>query len=346
MTLCVMSTHVSCVDVKDDVNARGVRDARSRVCAIGTYEHCEKKKTRSGDVAFALASDENVAVVAKVENLGGVFDVRFARESSRDDRVAMACASGVVVVARVVENVDGISIDDLGSTATTTKGSGLGMCTSVDWGLHGSFVAGADDGSFVVARERDGALAVAQTFERAHDLEIWTVAFDRSTEDVLYTGADDGAFKKWDARCSTRETCVVNAKSHSAGVTNIAPSPHDDWVVVTGSYDESVRAWDARAMHSPLSTCAVGGGAWRVRWHRSKRALVCAAMGGGAVLVDCENGESRAYHTYGEHGSIVYGADWLSDGRGDDVDALISCSFYDNEVRCWSAPSAACARGV
>ena len=175
------------------------------------------------------------------------------------------------------------------------------------------------------------------TVEGAHDLEMWAIAFDATRADVLYTGADDCAFKAWDLRDASRAQ-MVNRKTHCAGVTCVVPSPRDENTVVTGSYDDHVRLWDVRSMKSPVSELNVGGGAWRCRWHPTRNALACAAMGGGAVLVDVDDasGALKEVFTYDEHESIVYGADWVQlDGDDDSSDVLVTCSFYDKSVRCW-----------
>ena len=122
-------------------------------------------------------------------------------------------------------------------------------------------------------------------------------------------------------------------------MTCVSPSPHDDTIVATGSYDDHVRLWDVRALKSPVSELNVGGGVWRCRWHPTRHALACAAMGGGAALVDANDNALRLDYTYAEHGSIVYGADWMR--VNDEKEVLVTCSFYDKMVRCWSAPSAA-----
>lgn len=85
-------------------------------------------------------------------------------------------------------------------------------------------------------------------------------------------------------------------RAHAAGVTCVAPCPHDPHAVATGSYDDSLRLWDVRQMSRPLETAAAncGGGVWRCRWHPSRRRLACAAMGGGAAVVEWTGSKGKA----------------------------------------------------
>jgi diphthamide biosynthesis protein 7 len=312
-------------------------------------------------------------------------------------------------------------------------GGGLGMTTCVDWnpGDGSQDVAAsststsenpalavvAADGSLrTIAVREDGALEVAATREKAHDLEAWAVAFASPAMalarpgQVIFTGGDDAAFKAWDVRANFGEKSAPlfsNKKTHGAGVTCVAPSPHDCHVVATGSYDDVVRLWDVRNASKALEIghVNVGGGAWRLRWHPSQRKLAAAAMGGGVAIVewtgrerverkvDEATGEASLEYeisfgsvdkepSYEAHGSIAYGADWGwrgDDGDGDDDDddddddgsdgssdldssrgtpsnellkspggtfhrageatktsVIVSCSFYDRGLHCWS----------
>ena len=296
--------------------------------------------------------------LGRVECSSAVFEAKWSPRGETDDRAVVADAAGGLSLIRVVDDDSAptvrvehvLRVGDVG-------GDGLGMVTCVDWSASGAFAASASDGSFRLLCEREGGIDVVETFEGAHDLEMWAIAFDRTRRDVVYTGADDCALKVWDARDATRAS-ATNRKTHGAGVTCVVPSPHDDHIIATGSYDDYVRLWDCRRIATPLSECNVGGGAWRARWHRSRRALACAAMGGGAVLLDAANDALTAVYTYDDHESIVYGADWVSapndtknnnnssgneEERGEDEnnhddDVLVTCSFYDNDVRCWKPP--------
>ena len=368
------TTHGACgVETREGAHARA---AHTVVAIVGEYELREggedggRGATRAGGASVVGArfrsvddddEEEEEEVVGErcddgvvFERLGGiacasaVFEVKWSpRGGEADDRAVVADAAGGVSLIRVADDAreeDGAPTARVEHIVRVAElgGDGLGMVTCVDWATaaakrgEDAFAASASDGSFRLLRARDGGVDVVQTFERAHDLEMWAVAFDRMRDDVVYTGADDCALKTWDARDATRAS-ATNRKTHGAGVTCVAPSPHDEHIIATGSYDDHVRVWDCRRIATPLSECRVGGGAWRARWHRSRRALACAAMGGGAVLVDAANGVLTRAYTYGEHESIVYGADWVRApaSEASDEDVLITCSFYDNDVRCW-----------
>jgi diphthamide biosynthesis protein 7 len=306
--------------------------------------------------------------------------------------LAQADAGGFVSIYEIhplVEGDEGGTSFELVEVASVQcGGGGLGMATCVDWsplisdGEDDSIdyfassrlaVVGADGGARLLARRESGELEVFDERESAHDLEAWAVAWAHPKSvlggDFIFTGADDAAFKGWDLRCGldASSPAFVNRRAHGAGVTCISPSPHDPHVVATGSYDDRVRLWDARMFVKPVEMCDamdVGGGAWRLRWHPERRALACAAMGGGVAIVEwsgCESGvesgkicESfdgegadasvlpeidsgtlRTVCAYDGHGSIAYGADW-GWKRGGKEDVVVSCSFYDKGLHVWS----------
>jgi len=272
-------------------------------------------------------------------------------------------------------------------------GGGLGMATCVDWspadaGGGGEYfgscrlaVVGADGGARILAWRESGDLEVVDERECAHDLEAWAVAFAHPRSSLgsnggggfIFTGADDAAFKGWDLRAGLDRSppAFVNSRTHGAGVTCVAPSPHDPHVVATGSYDDKVRLWDCRFIRRPTETCDgvdCGGGTWRLRWHPERRAMACAAMGGGVAIVDWSGRESRSIDEidganraeaeaggvesesggvwepgslsvafrYEGHGSIAYGADWGWKRGGAPEDVVVSCSFYDKGLHVWS----------
>jgi len=337
---------------------RAVRGGSSTagVALVTEYEHEASEGRRAGGArAFGVDVDEGTGEVmirelgafdgdASGSSIGAVFEARWSAREGDDERCAFVDADGFLTLARAEEtygegggaNARGITFHALDKVHC--GGGGLGMATCLDWRADGTLAVSAADGSFRVVREETSSVEVVDAIEGAHDLEMWAVAFDLARADVLYTGADDCAFKVWDLRDASRAT-VVNRKTHGAGVTCVSPSPHDDTIIATGSYDDHVRLWDVRALKSPVSELNVGGGVWRCRWHPTRRALACAAMGGGAALVDANDNALRLDYTYAEHGSIVYGADWMR--VNDEKEVLVTCSFYDKMVRCWSAPSAA-----
>ena len=348
------TTHGAC-GVETRARTHG-GDCRTAVVLVGEYE-LRKGGDDDDDDDGGGARGVIFERLGRVECSSAVFEAKWSPRGETDDRAVVADAAGGLSLIRVVDDDSAptvrvehvLRVRDVG-------GDGLGMVTCVDWSASGAFAASASDGSFRLLCEREGGIDVVETFERAHDLEMWAIAFDRTRRDVVYTGADDCALKVWDARDAGRAS-ATNRKTHGAGVTCVAPSPHDDHIIATGSYDDYVRLWDCRRIATPLSECNVGGGAWRARWHRSRRALACAAMGGGAALLDAANDALTAVYTYDDHESIVYGADWVSvpndnennnnssrngeegdKNKHDDDDVLVTCSFYDNDVRCWKPP--------
>ena len=325
------------------------------VALVPEYEHEGGTGARAGGVGVvACARGANGEVmmrdVGPVDRSiglgsggGAVFEARWSAREGEGDRCAFAGADGFLTVSRAIVERDGCGEGEGAISRVRFEevdrvrcgGEGLGMATCLDWRADGAAAVSAADGSFRTLREADTGLEVTRVFERAHDLEMWAVAFDRERVDVVYTGADDCAFKVWDTRDATRAQ-ATNRSTHRAGVTCVSPSPRNANIVATGSYDDHVRLWDVRALKNPLSELDVGGGVWRCRWHPARDLLACAAMGAGAVLVDATDHQSlHRTFTYDEHDSIVYGADWAR--LGDDApDVLVSCSFYDKSIRCWS----------
>ena len=244
-------------------------------------------------------------------------------DTAGNPALAQADAGGFVSVYEVSpSNPDDAADDDAAGPGSSSSfdvnemvsvrcgGGGLGMATCVDWSpATGDFggeyfgscrlaVVAADGGARILAWRESGDLEVVDERECAHDLEAWAVAFAHPRSSLgsndggfIFTGADDAAFKGWDLRAGLDRSppAFVNSRTHGAGVTCVAPSPHDPHVVATGSYDDKVRLWDCRRIHRPLEACDgvdCGGGTWRLRWHPEKRAIACAAMGGGVAIVD------------------------------------------------------------
>lgn len=120
------------------------------------------------------------------------------------------------------------------------------------------------------------------------------------------------------------------------GVCSIQDSLFDENLLVTGSYDENVRLWDKRNMISPLSTCNVGGGVWRLKWNPSathKDLIASASMPGGAsILKVTEALQLETTFLYTAHQSLTYGIDWDPAAEG----GIASCSFYDKQLHFWN----------
>ena len=115
-----------------------------------------------------------------------------------------------------------------------------------------------------------------------------------------------------------------------------------------------VRLFDTRKPLVPLVTAAVGGGAWRVKWHPSPARvhdLLVACMHDGLKVVRFDFGwggddlaaavsssvqPSEVAKRFDEHESLAYGVDWSFADDGKEGGTLIaSASFYDHTLHLW-----------
>ncbi|CAG9461288.1 unnamed protein product [Pedinophyceae sp. YPF-701] len=188
-------------------------------------------------------------------------------------------------------------------------------------------------------------------------MEAWCTAFDACSDHVLYTGADDCKLKAWDLRAGTGMAAWVSVGSHGAGVCTVQPSVHREHVIFTGSYDQHLRVWDVRAPGQPVLAAALdtGGGVWRLKEHpESGDVALTASMHGGFCCVRGLSGTAPAVACVYEQGAtcpdampdqpaLAYGCDWYRGGVGgvgtdEDGWLVATASFYDQEMRIWSAP--------
>eukprot|EP00850_Spirogloea_muscicola_P017154 SM000144S00702 [mRNA] locus=s144:300375:301614:- [translate_table: standard] len=220
--------------------------------------------------------------------------------------------------------------------------------------LHG--VPAIADGSLCLVADVGCGGSTARRSWAAHRHEVWATAHDLWSSQVLYSvdmrsGSDDCSFCAWDLRAPTSRPAFRDATSHSAGVCSIRSSPLCEHVVATGSYDEAVRYFDVRRPSAPtlVQSTALGGGAWRLRWHpRDASLLLVAAMHAGFAVL--RNG--AVTETYTEHKSLAYGADWhqgllpeasQEPGAASDEQPVLAkasclvatCSFYDRALHLW-----------
>jgi len=196
--------------------------------------------------------------------------------------------------------------------------------------------------------------------------ETWICRFNPYQPELLLSGADDTYLKGWDLRvgegvgsgggtvCHAEPAFVVRGQ-HDAGVTTLcwSSAPGEGHLFASGSYDEYVRLWDLRSLKAPVSTCAVGGGVWRLKWHPSHPIIAVAAMHNGAHLLDISDQAAPvvAGASYMRHGSMAYGIDWCHSDptalaaaeteeerhAGNHRPLLASCSFYDSALHMWRA---------
>lgn len=97
----------------------------------------------------------------------------------------------------------------------------------------------------------------------------------------------------------------------------------------------------------PLDEVAIGGGAWRVKWHPSpsrSNDLLVACMHDGFKVVSFSQEEekggwkSEVRGRFDGHESLAYGVDWSYGTKESGGDTLVgSASFYDHLVHLWKA---------
>jgi len=173
----------------------------------------------------------------------------------------------------------------------------------------------------------------------AHDFEAWIVSWNYWDGNVVLSGGDDCKLKGWDLRQGFERPTFVN-KNFGGGVTSIQSNPHAEHIVAVGSYDSTVNLFDLRSSRQPLTTCNVGGGAWRIKWHpspeRKSDALVACMHDGFKVVRFNDLSNAEVTKRWDAHGSLAYGVDWSHWERGDQT-IVASCSFYDHSLQLWEA---------
>ena len=181
---------------------------------------------------------------------------------------------------------------------------------------------------------------------KAHDLETWSVLFDRQNMDILYSGADDSQFKMWDLRLSDQRP-VGKCAIFDGGVTNILyPCRSDDPSlllngysnnqILCSSYDERIYVLDKRNMKNSLKKSSrLGGGVWKMKVHPKKDMLLLACMHYGVNIVNFDNFDPLFY--YDKHGldNLAYGCDWNNSNISPVYDIVATCSFYNHSLRIW-----------
>ncbi|KAK9827231.1 hypothetical protein WJX74_011066 [Apatococcus lobatus] len=198
--------------------------------------------------------------------------------------------------------------------------------------------ASTASGQAAQVQARESELKITQRWS-AHELEVWTAAFDHWQGNLLHTGADDAVWHGWDLRdCATPAFSI--RKEHKAGVCCIQSHPQQEHIICTGSYDESARIWDCRSMSRPLLSAklATGGGVWRLRWHpQDPDLLLAACMQEGFKVLRCGSRFNAIYmqQHYGAQRTLAYGADWSY--AANQPQLVATCSFYDRQVKVMDA---------
>jgi diphthamide biosynthesis protein 7 len=177
---------------------------------------------------------------------------------------------------------------------------------------------------------------------KAHNFDAWITAYDGWNTHLVYSGGDDCLLKGWDTRSECYKPIFVS-KSHTMGVCAIQSSPLLEHVFASGSYDEQVNIWDSRSMREPLTSCDVGGGVWRLKWHPRKHEYLLAACchSGFHVLKFDKKSQDQGHvvASYTKHESLAYGTDWgrcsSRDNDGDLHEVMATCSFYDHRLDLW-----------
>ncbi|GLB36158.1 putative WD40 repeat-like protein [Lyophyllum shimeji] len=223
------------------------------------------------------------------------------------------------------------------------------LCLSLGWSNRrtggtrlGSLIASLSNGSLCLLSPSEASgLAVTGSWH-AHDHEPWIAAWNDWDTNIIYSGGDDLKLKAWDIRQDQKQPIFTN-KRFDAGVTSIQSNPHVEHLIAVGSYDNTVRLFDVRKPLLALAEVAVGGGAWRVKWHPSesrKEDLLVACMHDGVKVVHFGLGgeviPGEVAKRFEAHESMAYGADWSYGGSLERETVIGSCSFYDHVFHLWS----------
>lgn len=237
--------------------------------------------------------------------------------------VVTATAKLLIFELKEDKTLEQISEADVQGNGTSSKEV---LALSLDWSCAKPSIDKSEvkEASVVVSDSHGGAnvFHLSDKFElmllkrwQGHEYEAWIAAFNYWEPSLVFSGGDDCTMKGWDIRTRLDTPTFVN-RSHDAGVTSIHSNPFIENILVSGSYDEFLRIWDLRKMKSPLYTCKMSGGVWRVKWNPfTFDSILTACMHGGFHVVDCKNalkgtGEPNLLASYNNHDSIAYGADW------------------------------------
>ena len=255
--------------------------------------------------------------------------------------LGVASSSGKFDLYSLLEKTNGYKLENMSSFDVCSPNLSL----SLDW-CNSTMprVTVSDSGGFVSVLRlgENGHDVLLDQKWKAHNFDAWITAYDRWNKHVVYSGGDDCLLKGWDTRSECYKPIFVN-KSHAMGVCAVQSSPLLEHVFASGSYDEQVHIWDSRSVRQPLTSCDVGGGVWRLKWHpREDQYLLAACCHSGFhVLKFATKSQDKAkvVASYTEHESLAYGAAWGRCASGDSVgglhEVMATCSFYDHRLDLW-----------
>jgi WD40 repeat protein len=268
--------------------------------AVGMYRLDDSTQQREGRISFYRQQDGQLVLEKSVGLLGGVLDMKWL-----DGEALIIAAS------------DGLLQVDSRGILWHFQSAEMLLCLDITPNLA---VTSSSQGRLGVFDIK--AQAMIQEW-KAHDLETWSVAFNATSPDLVYSGADDGLIRAWDRR-STSSPVLTN-RHHQAGVCSVISSGE---YLFSGSYDMRLCKFDLRAPCTALAECAFASGVWRLKL--CDRSLLAACMHDGFNVVDVASDGFQAYRL-GSSDSLAYGCSWSPNGHH-----AAGASFYDATVQIWS----------
>jgi diphthamide biosynthesis protein 7 len=230
------------------------------------------------------------------------------------------------------------------------------LCLSLDWNnkkfLNSSpnIIVSSSNSILYLCQIMTNDIILLKSWN-AHDYENWIACFDYWNSNLIYSGADDCKWKGWDIRENKNHS--IFSIDFSAGVTSIQSNPNLEYIIAVGNYNEKITIWDSRILKQSLSSCEVGGGVWRIKWHPYYSfILLSACMRAGFKILNtqlhCFDNKITnyscniisSYRTNCEN--LAYGIDWCyrtefisSQNLSFTPSLAATCSFYDNFCSLW-----------
>lgn len=281
-----------------------------------------------------------------------VLDVQWSPHASQTGPIlAVAASTGLVAIYTLTASNGTNGLMFVCQHAITDPAI---LVLSIAWHPSDSSILGftLSDGTVGTAKPRAGSdwtndTAVEITEIHRHELEAWTLAFDRGDGIQVISGGDDSVLQ---CSCLDDTGGVLpvwkNRKLHEAGVTAILPLTTD--LMLTGSYDDHVRLISHQPNGRPrcLLECNLGGGVWRLKLlhedynDASGFTILASCMHAGTRVIRLRGDSSEdAGWTFGiigkfeEHRSMNYGSD-AQPGNGS-LETIVSTSFYDKLLCLW-----------